>query len=575
MAAASYKYAKICELQISPLVSLEFDPVLGLYSTMPSEDIDATEGGRLLTEQTPGRDSERVVRVATIFGRNNFLRGKNNGRLLDGASAASTASKRTYIARSCPCDASGNTYCLIDGVSGAVPDSCGVPWSDDISIIMMQSNTNISDSVLYDTRNIGCFELSSQTVFTRNAVSDSKKTTFCIQSFLTLLTVNTIQWPVVVLWYGALFIFLIFTSNGKFARSYIINKVCPRLRINEGHVQRILARENEMRHRFRLAAVRAANYATPGRLSYLVRTRGENVPNRGAWRRSSMTEEEARQQATRWWIAQAEHLGILSRVEPPQQVEYVLKTKTFNAERERARRSQMRRLRVESTAQCDEDGINLASTPKKLTTNREGCGPSTPETVASTSSGNDDDQSILADPNNASDTECVSSANASQVCPVCPMEEDTFECTICLTDIEDGEQVGVLPCTHIYHVDCLRQWISRKNACPLCQVTEIASPRPVDQEVGGDGGGNSIPSEDDVPTLERNAPDNEERTTGNPETNAQNNTQPNATTWFTHTLLVSTSDAPTLVETELRSYQDQRRRRHRQRAREAGRTHFW
>ncbi|KAL3763838.1 hypothetical protein ACHAW5_006256 [Stephanodiscus triporus] len=457
VAAASYKYAKICELQISPLVSLEFDPVLGIYSTMPSEDIDATEGGRLLTEQTLDRDREMVVRVATIFGRNNFLRGKNNGRLLDGASAASTASKRTYIARSCPCDASGSTYCLIDGVSGAVPDSCGVPWSDNISI-MTQSNTNISDSVLFDTRNIGCFELSSQTVFTRNA------------------------WPVVVLWYGALFIFLIFTSNGKFARSYIINKVFPRLRINEGHVQRILARENEMRHRFRLAAVRAANYATPGRLSYLVRTRGENVPNRGAWRRSSMTEEEVGQQATRWWIAQAEHLGILSRVDPPQQVEYVLKTKTFNAERERARRNQMRQLRVESTAPCDEDGINLASTPEKLTTNREGCGPSTPETVVSTSSGNDDDQSILADPSNSSDTECVSSVNASQsVCPVCPREEDTFECTICLTDIEDGEQVGVLPCTHIYHVDCLRQWISRKNACPLCQVTEIASPRPVDQ----------------------------------------------------------------------------------------------
>ena len=181
MVAASYKYAKICELKKSPLVSLEFDEVLGLFSTTLSEDINASASGmdRMLT-QTPGRGRERIVRVGTVYGRN--LRGKNNDRLLewsnlfDDASAVYTASKRTFTARSCPCDASGRTYCLINGVSGAAPDSCGVPWSDDISKIW-QTNKNISDSVLYNTLNIGCFELSSQTVFTRNVVSFSKNPT--------------------------------------------------------------------------------------------------------------------------------------------------------------------------------------------------------------------------------------------------------------------------------------------------------------------------------------------------------------------------------------------------------------
>ncbi len=183
LVTASYKYAKICELQNSPLVSLEFDEVLGLFSTTPSENIDASASGRdrMLTP-TPGRGRERIVRGGTVYGRNNFLRGKNNDRLLewpnlsDDASAVSTASKRTFTARSCPCDDSGRTYCLIDGVSGAAPDSCGVPWSDEISKIW-QTNKNISDSVLYNTLNIGCFELSSQTVFTRNAVSIPKKPT--------------------------------------------------------------------------------------------------------------------------------------------------------------------------------------------------------------------------------------------------------------------------------------------------------------------------------------------------------------------------------------------------------------
>lgn len=356
-----------------------------------------------------------------------------------------------------------------------------------------------------------------------------------------------------------------------------MNLVCPSLRMNDGHVERILARENEIRHRLRMAAVRAANFPTPGQLSYLVRTNGMHVTNRGARRRTGLTEEEAMQEATtRWFIA--EHLGVLTRVAAPQPLEYVLKTRTFNAERERARRSQMRRLRTESTAACDEDRINdlpLVSTPKKLAATIEGGGPSTPETVATTLSDIDDGQPTLADTSDAGDTECVSSANTSQnVCPVCPEDDDTFECTICLTEIEDGEQVGVLPCTHIYHVDCLRQWISRKNSCPLCQVTEIASPRPV--EMAGDIGGSSFPTEEDTPPSERNAPGNVEGTNGNLGTNnAQNNTSQNSTNWFMRTFLQPASDTSTLVESELRSYQDQRRRRHWHRQREAGRHPFY
>jgi len=51
-------------------------------------------------------------------------------------------------------------------------------------------------------------------------------------------------------------------------------------------------------------------------------------------------------------------------------------------------------------------------------------------------------------------------------------------------EVCDGEQVGVLPCSHIFHVDCLREWILRRNACPLCQ-TEIATPRPVQMDTTG------------------------------------------------------------------------------------------
>ena len=53
-------------------------------------------------------------------------------------------------------------------------------------------------------------------------------------------------------------------------------------------------------------------------------------------------------------------------------------------------------------------------------------------------------------------------------------DEDKVTCTICIMDIEDGDRIGVLPCNHKFHVDCLKQWIKRKNVCPNCQIPNIA-----------------------------------------------------------------------------------------------------
>jgi hypothetical protein len=57
--------------------------------------------------------------------------------------------------------------------------------------------------------------------------------------------------------------------------------------------------------------------------------------------------------------------------------------------------------------------------------------------------------------------------------------EDTDEssCTICFAPLIDGERVGALACNHIFHVDCLKMWVQRRNVCPLCQTREIATPK--------------------------------------------------------------------------------------------------
>lgn len=47
-------------------------------------------------------------------------------------------------------------------------------------------------------------------------------------------------------------------------------------------------------------------------------------------------------------------------------------------------------------------------------------------------------------------------------------------CTICLLELEDGDRVADLSCGHLYHADCLSEWILKKNSCPLCQNSDIA-----------------------------------------------------------------------------------------------------
>ncbi|OEL19020.1 hypothetical protein BAE44_0019958 [Dichanthelium oligosanthes] len=38
-------------------------------------------------------------------------------------------------------------------------------------------------------------------------------------------------------------------------------------------------------------------------------------------------------------------------------------------------------------------------------------------------------------------------------------------------EFETNEETGKLSCGHSYHVHCIKQWLSRKNACPVCKTT--------------------------------------------------------------------------------------------------------
>ncbi|XP_049401614.1 RING-H2 finger protein ATL40-like, partial [Solanum stenotomum] len=54
--------------------------------------------------------------------------------------------------------------------------------------------------------------------------------------------------------------------------------------------------------------------------------------------------------------------------------------------------------------------------------------------------------------------------------------DDIIECSICLSIIEDGELVRVLPnCKHNFHVECIDKWFNYHSTCPICRTE--AEPR--------------------------------------------------------------------------------------------------
>jgi len=50
------------------------------------------------------------------------------------------------------------------------------------------------------------------------------------------------------------------------------------------------------------------------------------------------------------------------------------------------------------------------------------------------------------------------------------LEDNTEKCTICLSEFEDSEDVRRLPCMHLFHVECVDQWLSSNKRCPICRV---------------------------------------------------------------------------------------------------------
>ena len=44
-----------------------------------------------------------------------------------------------------------------------------------------------------------------------------------------------------------------------------------------------------------------------------------------------------------------------------------------------------------------------------------------------------------------------------------------FQCIICMEEFQEKEKVKVLPCAHIFHINCIKQWLLKQKTCPFCK----------------------------------------------------------------------------------------------------------
>uniref|UniRef100_A0A7N0UF30 RING-type E3 ubiquitin transferase n=1 Tax=Kalanchoe fedtschenkoi TaxID=63787 RepID=A0A7N0UF30_KALFE len=48
-------------------------------------------------------------------------------------------------------------------------------------------------------------------------------------------------------------------------------------------------------------------------------------------------------------------------------------------------------------------------------------------------------------------------------------------CSICQEDYVEDDELGTLTCGHGFHVQCIEQWLTCKNLCPLCKSAGLST----------------------------------------------------------------------------------------------------
>ncbi|CAD8189544.1 unnamed protein product [Paramecium octaurelia] len=50
------------------------------------------------------------------------------------------------------------------------------------------------------------------------------------------------------------------------------------------------------------------------------------------------------------------------------------------------------------------------------------------------------------------------------------LSQEYKQCTICINNYEDGEELILLPCIHRFHKKCISEWFKNQSTCPICKT---------------------------------------------------------------------------------------------------------
>lgn len=64
------------------------------------------------------------------------------------------------------------------------------------------------------------------------------------------------------------------------------------------------------------------------------------------------------------------------------------------------------------------------------------------------------------------------------------------QCSVCMEDFRVKEPVRKLPCSHLYHTDCIVPWLQMHGTCPICRKT-ISVNSPAEPTAGSPGSSSS------------------------------------------------------------------------------------
>ena len=49
------------------------------------------------------------------------------------------------------------------------------------------------------------------------------------------------------------------------------------------------------------------------------------------------------------------------------------------------------------------------------------------------------------------------------------LDPEKKNCIICLEDFKNGDKAIILPCIHLFHNECIKNWLKTQNTCPICK----------------------------------------------------------------------------------------------------------